>query len=290
MTRPPKPPRVRLTEDQRAALFAACFTNVPIRDQRDTMERPFFSLSKTPRLVPIEYQSGEIIVRVRGVNPFGIATIWDADLLAWCATQLIEADSRGQPTSPTLHFEPYKFFAAIGRSTGGKDYAELRASLRRLASTYVETSIEHKPTKREYGLSGFHWIEKWGEYVDEHGRPAGVSVTLPEWLYHGILNKRSVLSIHRDYFQLTGGLERWLYRVARKHAGRQPEGWQFTMRQLHQKSGSTARFSDFARDIRRVVKADRLPEYTLSLHKDEAGIERVRMRPRPPLEQLEDKP
>ena len=42
-------------------------------------------------------------------------------------------------------------------------------------------------------------------------------------------------------------------RVARKHAGHQEGGWQFTMRQLYEKSGSTSRFSDFAIDVRKVI-------------------------------------
>ena len=55
--------------------------------------------------------------------------------------------------------------------------------------------------------------------------------------------KGGVLTIHEDYFLLTGGIERWLYRVARKHAGHQEIGWQFTVRQLYEKSGSAARVS-----------------------------------------------
>ena len=31
-------------------MFAANFADIPIRDQRDTMERPFFSLAKRKRL------------------------------------------------------------------------------------------------------------------------------------------------------------------------------------------------------------------------------------------------
>jgi plasmid replication initiation protein len=74
---------------------------------------------------------------------------------------------------------------------------------------------------------------------------------------------------------LTGGIERWLYRVARKHAGQQDLGWSFTMRQLHTKSGSSSRPSDFAIDIRKVVEADSLPEYALTIRKNEEGEEVV---------------
>ena len=34
----------------------------------------------------------------------------------------------------------------------------------------------------------------------------------------------------------------FFYRIARKHAGSQDGGWQFTMRQLYEKSGSASRF------------------------------------------------
>ena len=86
-----------------------------------------------------------------------------------------------------------------------------------------------------------------------------------------------VLSIHEDYFLLTGGIERWLYRVARKHAGNQEWAGPFTMRQLYEKSGSAARLSDFALDVRKIVAADALPEYALTMSIDERGGESVSM-------------
>jgi hypothetical protein len=36
------------------------------------------------------------------------------------------------------------------------------------------------------------------------------------------------------------------------------------MRQLYEKSGSVARLSDFAIDVRKAVEANALPEYTLA--------------------------
>jgi plasmid replication initiation protein len=104
-----------------------------------------------------------------------------------------------------------------------------------------------------------------------------MSITISEWLYQGIIEEGGILSIHEDYFLLTGGIERWLYRVARKHAGKQENGWRFTMRQLYEKSGSAARISDFAIDIRKIVKADSLPEYALSISRNGEGEEIVEM-------------
>jgi|SRR5688572_8536370 len=84
-----------MSEDGPPEIFRAAYADIPIRDQRDTMERPFFSLAKKPRRTPIVYDVNGIKVTVYPVKEFGIATIWDADILIWIATQITEAIDRG---------------------------------------------------------------------------------------------------------------------------------------------------------------------------------------------------
>lgn len=256
-------------------LLQAAYADIPVRDQRDTMERPFFSLSKSPRRKPIEYAVNGVTVKVSPVAEYGIATIWDADILIWAATQITEALDRGATPSKTLHFHPHALLRGIRRGVGGDQYKKLQAALQRLAATYIQTSIRIPDGSRK-ATTDFHWIEQW-DSLEEEGRPMGMSLTLPDWLYNGIVQGGGVLTIHPDYFLLKGGIERWLYRVARKHAGHQEGGWRFSMRQLYEKSGSAARFTDFAIDIRRAVEADGLPEYALELERTQDGEETVRM-------------
>jgi len=90
---------------------------------------------------------------------------------------------------------------------------------------------------------------------------------LPDWFYSSVIDRSLVLTIDPAYFRLTGGIERWLYRVARKHAGRQWHGWVFEFAHLHAKSGSLARVSDFALDIRRIAVRQRLPGYRLLIER-----------------------
>ena len=59
--------------DHQPDLFAANFADIPIRDQRDTMERPFFSLAKRPRFAPIEYNVSGFLVEVSANPKFGLA-------------------------------------------------------------------------------------------------------------------------------------------------------------------------------------------------------------------------
>ena len=269
-----KPP----SSDRQPDLFAANFADIPIRDQRDTMERPFFSLAKKPRLNPIQYRVGNVWVEVSANPQFGMATIWDADILIWASTQVTEAIDRKLTPTRTIQFHPYNLLRSIRRTTGGADYTRLRAALERLTHTAVRTNIRADGKKN---FASFHWLDGWTETVDEKtGEPTGMTLTLPDWLYAGVIERGGVLTIHQDYFLLTGGIERWLYRVVRKHAGVQEFGWRFTMRQLYEKSGSAARFSDFAIDIREAVQANSLPEYDLSITRDGEGNEIVCFRHR----------
>src|SRR3546814_9084095 len=80
-----------------------------------------------------------------------------------------------------------------------------------------------------------------------------------------------VLTIDPMYFQLSGGIERWLYRLVRKHGGHQRGGWRFDFHHLHAKSGSQARFTDFALELRRIAQRQSLPGYVLHVEHARSG-------------------
>lgn len=79
-----------LTASERSRLlpFVVASGEISPRDQRDLMERPFFSLSKTKRTTPILYAVGDTRVEVFGMPEHGMATIWDADVLIWPPARL----------------------------------------------------------------------------------------------------------------------------------------------------------------------------------------------------------
>jgi plasmid replication initiation protein len=215
----------RRSLDPQFDLFAPYISDLPLRDQRETMERPFFSLGKRKRLKPIEYVSpnGEVFVNVFPNAEFGMATIWDADILIWAASHMNSLRKQGKndlPRTPT--FQPYDLLKTIGRLTGGHQYQLLRKSLGRLQATSIVTNIRVPKGKKQ---RQFSWIESWTDNVDgETQQSRGMSLTHSDWFYEGILMDGGLLSIDPVYFTITGGRERWLYRVARKHAGGAGEG------------------------------------------------------------------
>ena len=259
--------RRRLAASERATLdpFVVATGAAAPRDQRDLMERPFFSLAKSRRTRPILYEAGAVRVEVYAVAEHGMATIWDADVLIWAASQIVEAQNQGLVTSRFLRFTPYHLLTAIGRETGASDYKLLKGALTRLQSTAVRTTIRQGEHWRRHQFS---WVNEWEELTTLSGRVEGMEFVLPDWFYRGVVDRSLVLAIDPAYFRLKGGIERWLYRVARKHAGRQPGGWCFDFRHLHFKSGSLVRASDFALQLRRLAARQPLPGYLLFIEHD----------------------
>ena len=234
------------------------------RDQRDLMERPFFSLAKRPRTTPILYRAADVEVQVFAMPEHGMATIWDADIIIWATSTLNRMREQGINDLPrTLTTTSYDLLRAIKRDTSGRAYQELQAALQRLQTTSISTSIR-APKRRT--KAGFNWLDKWTLEVDpDTDQPRGMTITLSDWVYEGIMGERSLLTMHPDYFLLSGGLERALYRIARKHAGTQRGGWTCRVEVLRDKTGSDAQPKEFNRMLRRVIEADQLPDYAMEL-------------------------
>jgi plasmid replication initiation protein len=258
--------------------FRALAADLAPRDLQDLMSYPFFALTKTRRVRPIDYHAGDVTIRVEASAEHGLATIWDADVLIWIASQLIEARDAGIPTSRRVVATPYEILRFVGKETGGRDYRRLKAAFDRLQSTTVATSIRQSSSRR---LHRFSWINEWKERATADGAPLGLELLIPDWFYASVLDPGRVLTVDRAYFQLQGGIDRWLYRLARKHAGKQSDGWRFDLRHLHTRSGSLARYADFAIDLRRIVRAGNLPGYWMAIERSRRGTEILHVRAAP---------
>lgn len=252
--------------DSQFDLFLPYLVDLPLRDQREMMERPFFSLAKTRRVKPIDYTSpdGNLWVHVSANPDYGMATIWDADILIYCASQLADMARRGQNDIPRkLHIMPFDLLRSIGRPTTGRAYELLAQSLDRLVSTTIKTNIRAE-NRRE---ATFSWLDGWTQLVDETTeRSRGMTIELSNWFWEGVMMQGGVLSIDRAYFDLVGGRERWLYRVARKHAGGAgKKGFAISLPVLFEKSGSEGTYRRFKFEMLKLAQKNSLPGYALSI-------------------------
>jgi plasmid replication initiation protein len=258
------------SEREQLELFRALPGDLAPRDAQDLMAYPFFSLAKTHRTTPIDFRMNEIAIRVEAVPEHGMATIWDADVLIWAASQIVEARDAGLRTSRLMAATPREILTFTRRGTGARDYHRLKAALDRLQSTTVATSLRQTNERR---MHRFSWINEWTERADAHGNADGIDLIMPDWFYRAVLDDALVLTIDPAYFSLRGGLERWLYRLVRKHAGRQRTGWRFDFRHLHIKSASLSPFKRFAFELRDIARRQPLPGYRLFIERETSGRE-----------------
>lgn len=245
-------------------LFLDSLIDAPMRDDRALMEYPFFAITKRPQMTPMVYAREGVKVTVSpGMK--GAATIWDRDILIYCASLLNERLERGLPAEKVVRFAAHDLLKATQRGTGKQAYELLKDALFRLRSTTIETTIE-SGGDREH--RGFGWIETFR--IIEDTRPDGtrrmraIEIALNDWMHRAITKDRRVLAINRDYFALTGGLERRLYQIARKHCGRQKE-WRILLPALAEKVGSQQGLRFFKRDLKKVIEANAIPDYSFGL-------------------------
>ncbi|WP_444885992.1 replication initiator protein A [Microbulbifer sp. PSTR4-B] len=237
-------------------LFIADILDVAPKGDMLTMEHPIFSLSKRRDTRKWVYKNGENWIEVTP-SADGRATMHDKDVLMYCIGQVVEGLNRGREVSRRVQIVAYDFFRATHRDTGGKSYAALHDALARLRGTTFKTNI--------MGRRGVFGLVDDAEIIerDNRGRMANIEVTLSKQLFEAA-KRMEVLTYNPGYFDLSSANDRRMYELARKHCGKQPT-WSISMDKLFIKFGSTAARKEFNRMVSRMVKADRIPDYSLML-------------------------
>ena len=221
-------------------LFLCDIADAVFKDIQPSMEHPFFSLSKKPDHTPRFYEHGDKWINIRP-SVEGMPTLYDKDVLIYAISQLIAALNRGEKISHRLRINSRDFLVFSNKNTSGQEYAALEKSLFRLRNTSIETNIVTSENSR---LTGFGLIDKYEvarktDLSGKQGKLLWIEITLSEWVFDAI-RKKSVLTLHPDYFRLRKPLERRLYEIARKHCGHQSE-WTCKVDTLYTKSGSRSR-------------------------------------------------
>lgn len=258
--------------------FAEPILDVALKDERETMERPFLCIHRRPSRQPIKYQSpdGEVRVEVYPHQDFGLATINDWDVIIWAASMIWdEINETGDPPGRRIGFHPHNLLKSIRRHAGGQtDYEKLAGCLDRLQSTTVKTTIRAE----QHVQRTFSWIDDWQRIDDEDtGHPKHWTITLSRWVYEGIIDQSRILSLHPDYFLIKNETQKWLYRLARKHAGQQSNGFRIRLEELHRKNGTTRAFRKWKHDIKERLTDQVILDYSFDLYENRDGETIVHM-------------
>lgn len=233
------------------------------RDMTEIMEVPFLALSKNRR-EPIIYEKNNgpndmIKVKVSRHTGHFLASIYDWDIVLLVAGKMQEILNDGSDIPPrTMVIPRHEIFKLLGKKNVTKQQQDLESSLSRLQLTGIDTTIRNKDGRYR---AGFGFLDSWG--YTERKDIKEVHITLSQWLYDGICAKGSLLKVESEYFNLTSGLKKFLYRTARKHIGGHGETFEFSIEKLYEKSGSEREFKKFKSDLKKAVLQNDLPGYVL---------------------------
>lgn len=268
-----KPPQ----NDRQLDFFVPPLHDIPVKDGVGIMDVAVFRLSKKqPRKGElIRYELTDAVIEVSS-GAHGMASIYDYDIVLMVISQLAHAvkmNRLGQGEKPGKQYRIHSsdIFKFCRLSDGGKQYQILDAALKRLQGTFITiTSENNKKSARRTGyfplLGGAKVVSR-----TDTGRIGRLEITIPDWIYEAVEqhDDPEVLTVNPDYFLLNKGIARFIYRLARKAAGRSDATYAF--RSIYMRSGSTREFRKFAHELRRLIKANTLPDYHLAETKGKDG-------------------
>lgn len=298
-------------DDAQLMFFVPTVYDAPIKDDVNLMDVAPFSLGKTVRTGVIRYELKDSLITIEGGAEVGLATVFDYDIflnmMSYLAGEVrryrLENEKGLRPSLPPKVYRPSAahILKFCRRTSGGRQYEEIEAALRRLAKTTISVTnlaggkrrqVDTRPLIGEYRVVSKTSTGK----VDE------IEITIPDWVYLSVVKTEKVLpllTLNPDYFLISSGLGRFIYRLARKAAGKGTAT--YSVRELHKRSGSPQEFRKFLYDLRELVartQAFPMPDYELTLSDPRNGPaltmrqrqDGERSAPQPPLNPADELP
>lgn len=251
-----------------ADFFICDVADAVLKDLIPQMEHPFYVLSKKPETAVRRYEHGDKWLEVIP-SAKGQATIYDKDILIYVVSQVMHKINRGETVNRRIQFNPRDLLIFVNRGTGGKDYEAFCEALDRLMGTVIKTNITtipqdgtDVPLGDEERLGWFHLIESAHinrKNGDKGGRIMSAEIQISEWIFNSI-RRKSVLTLHRDYFRLRKPIERRVYEIARKMCGAR-KSFEIGLEKLLKRTGARTELKRFRHTLRDIAKHDHLPDY-----------------------------
>ena len=240
------------------------------RDDMDIMVNPFLSVEKK-RTKPIIHKetSGKTrtSIIVTGAD-YGIATVYDNDILIYLRTQVAIAMARGETPTRRMRFNIYDLLRAIKRGTGQAQYKGVKEALQRLKATTIITNISADGILLDQGVN---WINDYLLVAKtlKNGKVVmcACEVEISEWTWKMFLNTRRMLAIDQAYFDISGALERRIWAIVRKHLGQQ-QSWHVGFDRLQELTGSSSPPRKFKFMVKKIIERNDLPGIHLELTSD----------------------
>ena len=251
--------------------FVPTLYDVGTKDSRSIMDVAVFRLSKRDRRAGevIHYELSDGHVTVSG-GAAGMASVWDYDLVLMAVSHLTEQMNRfreGKAERPSRIFRPHvaDVLRFCRRSDGGKQKDDLVETCIRLNTTHVAVQrIKKNSNGKAITVDeGEPLISRYKIIKSDTGKPEHIEIELADWMYREITDGKNpeVLTVHPDYFLIDPGIGRFVYRLARRAAGKTEAKWSFQT--IYDRSGSSGTLKKFTENLRKIINSNNLPEYSI---------------------------
>ena len=256
--------------------------NIPairVKDIRLAMDVAIFRIGKKDKrageIMRHELNDGYVEVKA---GPDGMASVWDYDIILMLTSLLAESMNlykQGKAEKPGKIFR-----SGVGdilkfcrKGDGGNQASTIESALDRLKGTTLKLvrlnrNIDGRPVRevRAEGLISSYSVISY----TRSGKVGEVQIEVPEWLFCQICeNDMDVLTVNPDYFSIECGVGRFVYRLARRVAGRDLARW--TFKKIYERSGSSGEQKKFNYFLRVLIKNNCLPEYELHEERGKTG-------------------
>ena len=120
---------------------------------------------------------------MEGTQEHGIATIWDADILIWAASQIVEARDAGIPTSRLMQVRPYEILHRARYA------ARLPAPQGRARPAAIDHGGHVHPRNHGTATAPLRGSTSGRNWPMPAGTPLGIELILPDWFYAGVVTR-----------------------------------------------------------------------------------------------------
>ena len=212
------------------------------RNERNLMLFPFCSTAKRKRVKGIRYESadGKRWLEVTANHNYGMAKIWDFDILRFALSKAGEVALQVGYFPPQVEFSGYECLKALGRNPeSGKNYKWLKEALPRLISTTYQGNVFRND---DATVDLFTLIK--ASYKDATGRLERVTITFDERLIESVRYFKGLLTINPDVLNEEAGIKKRLLELVAVSKGKE-SSWTVGLERLQAVCAHDGRLKEF---------------------------------------------
>jgi plasmid replication initiation protein len=251
-----------------------------VKDSRKFMDIAPFSTDRKIRKKDINYIFPDRNITVTdNSKEYGLATIHDYDLIIFAISHYVSAlnkfhkeqerGNRASIPSSTIKVNVYDIIKFCNKSKSKTTYKAIEKSIKRIANTQViETPLSEKTMPSHYNLVSHIRSSE----VNENGTTTQIEIGLPAYIIDALKDKKglkNILTMSPEYFNLSGTIEKAIYRYIRKATGRRTnKPFKISLDKLKYRIGKEdTRLALFRDSVNSIIARNGIPEYKLTLDK-----------------------